>query len=106
MCIDECSIAVISHHDHSNFYKEKYFIWNGLQFHRISLLSSLREAWQHAHGGREVAESSTMELAGRRKKKLGTWPGILKPQSPHIHRENTSTPTSSHFLSLLSSVPL
>ena len=79
MCPGECSIAVNSHHDYSNFFKGKYFIESGLQFHRFSLLLSWQEAWQYAYGAREVSESSTSELGGRRKRKSWAWPGILKP---------------------------
>ena len=36
------------HHDQGNSYKRKHLIGTGLQFQRLSPLSSGQEEWQHA----------------------------------------------------------
>ena len=50
-------IAVKRHHDHHNSYKGKHLIGTGLQFQRLSPLST----WQHPHrhGAGDRPESST-----------------------------------------------
>lgn len=66
-------VAVYRHHDHNNF-KEKSVIRAGLQFQRISPLLSLQEVKQHTsrHVVAEGAESSTLAVAGNRKKERQT----------------------------------
>jgi hypothetical protein len=59
------SIAMMRHHDQGNVYKEQYLIGAGLQFQRLSPLSSWLEAWQHPsrHGAVERCESSASRSA-------------------------------------------
>ena len=59
-CLSEGFIAVKRHHDHSNSYKGKHLVGAGLQFQRLSPLSSWWKAWQPAgsHGAGGGAESS------------------------------------------------
>jgi hypothetical protein len=70
------SIALKRYHDHSNSYKEKNFIGIGLQFQRLSPLSSWQEAWQHTGcGAGEVVEFSISGSTGNKKRERwgGDW---------------------------------
>lgn len=46
-CLSQCSIAVMRHQDHGNFYKGENLIGDDLQFQRFSS-SSWLGAWCHA----------------------------------------------------------
>ena len=69
-CISHRPTAAKRHHDHGNSYKGKHLIEAGLEFQRVSPLSSWQESWQHTgrHGAGEIAESSTSEFIGSRNK--------------------------------------
>ena len=66
------SVAVKRHHDPSNSYKGKHFIWAGLQFQIFSPLSSWQETWQLSgrHHAIKGAESSVSWLTGSKEE---TW---------------------------------
>lgn len=65
-CLSQGFMAVKRHHDPCNSYKEKHLTGAGLQFQRLSHLSSCWEAWQPAgrRGAGKEAESSTFRSEG------------------------------------------
>lgn len=47
LCTSHCSVAMKRHHDQGSSYKRKNLLWAGLQFQRVSPLSSCQGAGQH-----------------------------------------------------------
>jgi hypothetical protein len=99
----ECSIAVKGHHYHGNSYKGKHFIGAGLQFHRLSPLSSWWVAWQHAgrYGAGEGADSfSSVSKSNRKRETLGlVW--AFETSKAHLKYHisfNKATPTGPYLL--------
>lgn len=75
-CFHQYSLTVERHHNHSNFYKEKYLTGTCLWFQKFSPLSLGQEAWEHAADvvlERELEGSASRpEGSGKRE----TWSGL------------------------------